>query len=87
MWAPVARRLRDEIDALGVPALLGDRRREGDLLMLAGIGDPSDRDWLADRLAAVTHAAVEHELGGGHRRSGRRRRRGPRLGRRRPCAP
>jgi len=66
VWAPVARRLRDEIDALGVPALLGDRRREGDLLMLAGIGDPSDRDWLADRLAAVTHAAVAHELGGGH---------------------
>ena len=30
VWAPVARRLRDEIDALGVPALLGDRRREGE---------------------------------------------------------
>ena len=66
VWAPVARRLRAEIDGLGVPALLGDRPRDGDLLMLAGIGDPSDRDWLADRLAAVIHAAVEHELGGGH---------------------
>jgi PucR family transcriptional regulator, purine catabolism regulatory protein len=66
VWAPVARRLRHEIDGLGVPALLGDRPREGDLLILVGIGEPADRPWLAERLAAVVHAAVDQELGGGH---------------------
>ncbi len=66
VWAPVARRVREEIDGLGLPALMGDRAREGDLLILVGIGDPADRAWLADRLAGVIHAAVEHDLGGGH---------------------
>jgi purine catabolism regulator len=66
VWAPIARRVREELDGLGLSALLGDRPREGDLLILVAIRDATDRAWLADRLARVIHAAVEHALGGGH---------------------
>jgi purine catabolism regulator len=66
VWAPIARPLRLEIDGIGLPALLGDRPREGDLLIIVGLGDPTDRAWVADRLAATIHAAADQELGGGH---------------------
>jgi len=66
VWAPIARRVREELDGLGLLALLGDRPREGDLLILVAIREATDRAWLTNRLAGVIHAAVAHGPGGGH---------------------
>jgi PucR family transcriptional regulator, purine catabolism regulatory protein len=65
LWAAVRRRVRQELEGLGLQALLGDRPREGDLLILVALGRPADRAWLTDRLAEVVHAAVQQSLGSG----------------------
>ena len=65
LWAGVARRLRHELEGLGLPALLGNRPNKGDLLILVALSHPNDRAWLAQRLAEVTHTAVQHTLGTG----------------------
>ena len=65
LWAAVARRLRQELDGLGLHALLGDRPHEGDLLILVALGHPTDRAWLTNRLAEVVHTSVQPGLGSG----------------------
>jgi purine catabolism regulator len=65
LWAAVRRRVRQELEGLGLHALLGDRPRDGDLLILVALGHPTDRAWLTDRLAEVVHAAVQQSLGSG----------------------
>jgi len=64
-WASIARRVRQELDGLGLSVLLGERPREGDLLILVAIRNSADRTWVADRLASVIHAAAEHTFGSG----------------------
>jgi purine catabolism regulator len=66
LWAEIRRRVRQELEGLGLHALIGDRPREGDLLILVALGHLTDRAWLTDRLADIIHATVQHSLGGGH---------------------
>jgi purine catabolism regulator len=64
--AEIRRRVRQELEGLGLHALIGDRPREGDLLILVALGHLTDRAWLTDRLADIIHATVQHSLGGSH---------------------
>ncbi|MFN8203285.1 MAG: helix-turn-helix domain-containing protein [Solirubrobacteraceae bacterium] len=45
--------------SLGVPALVGLEPGQGDLLVVLGLHDPGDRGPVADRAAAIVHAAAQ----------------------------
>ncbi|MEZ5122416.1 MAG: PucR family transcriptional regulator [Solirubrobacterales bacterium] len=57
-WAAGLRDLERELASLGVPALVGLEPGQGDLLVVLGLHDPGDRGPVADRAAAIVHAAA-----------------------------
>ncbi|MEG8278700.1 PucR family transcriptional regulator [Streptomyces sp. AHA2] len=57
-WAVLARAVSEELSAVGVPVLLGVRPVEGRLLVLLGLRAESERETVADRVAAALRAGV-----------------------------
>ncbi|MFJ8597018.1 PucR family transcriptional regulator [Streptomyces sp. NPDC093598] len=57
-WAVLARALSEELASMGVPVLLGVRPVEGRVLVLLGLRAESDRETVADRVAAALRAGV-----------------------------
>ncbi|MFC7845109.1 PucR family transcriptional regulator [Streptomyces sp. NPDC001046] len=57
-WAVLARAVSEELAAVGVPVLLGVRPVEGRLLVLLGLRAESERETVADRVAAALRAGV-----------------------------
>ncbi|MGH4030919.1 PucR family transcriptional regulator [Actinomycetota bacterium Odt1-20B] len=58
-WAVLARAVSEELASVGVPALLGVRPVEGRVPLLLGLRSESERDAVADRVAAALRAGVE----------------------------
>ncbi|MGW3987910.1 PucR family transcriptional regulator [Streptomyces sp. NPDC004830] len=57
-WAVLARAVSEELAGVGVPVLLGVRPVEGRLLVLLGLRAESERETVADRVAAALRAGV-----------------------------
>ncbi|WP_369198032.1 PucR family transcriptional regulator [Streptomyces djakartensis] len=57
-WAVLARAVSEELAGVGVPVLLGVRPVEGRLLVLLGLRAESEREAVADRVAAALRAGV-----------------------------
>ncbi|MFF9149652.1 PucR family transcriptional regulator [Streptomyces sp. NPDC014861] len=58
-WALLARAVHEELASVGVPALLGVRPFEGRVPLLLGLRSESERNAVADRVAAALRAGVE----------------------------
>ncbi|MFI8366629.1 PucR family transcriptional regulator [Streptomyces sp. NPDC085466] len=58
-WALLARAVHEELASVGVPALLGVRPVEGRVPLLLGLRSESERNAVADRVAAALRAGVE----------------------------
>jgi purine catabolism regulator len=58
-WAVLARAVAEELASVGVPVLLGVRPVEGRVPLLLGLRSESERDAVADRVAAALRAGVE----------------------------
>ncbi|MFF8538495.1 PucR family transcriptional regulator [Streptomyces sp. NPDC015532] len=58
-WAVLARAVAEELASVGVPVLLGVRPVEGRVPLLLGLRSESERQAVADRVAAALRAGVE----------------------------
>ncbi|MER7918888.1 MULTISPECIES: PucR family transcriptional regulator [unclassified Streptomyces] len=58
-WAVLARAVSEELAAVGMPVLLGVRPVEGRVLVLLGLRSESEREAVADRVAAALRAGIE----------------------------
>ncbi|WP_328337660.1 PucR family transcriptional regulator [Streptomyces violaceus] len=58
-WAVLARAVAEELASVGVPVLLGVRPVEGRVPVLLGLRSESERQMVADRVAATLRAGVE----------------------------
>ncbi|WP_329049517.1 PucR family transcriptional regulator [Streptomyces violaceus] len=58
-WAVLARAVAEELASVGVPVLLGVRPVEGRVPVLLGLRSESERQTVADRVAATLRAGVE----------------------------
>ncbi|GHD23469.1 transcriptional regulator [Streptomyces violarus] len=58
-WAVLARAVAEELASVGVPVLLGVRPVEGRVPVLLGLRSESERQSVADRVAAALRAGVE----------------------------
>ncbi len=58
-WAVLARAVAEELASVGVPVLLGVRPVEGRVPLLLGLRAESERQAVADRVAAALRAGVE----------------------------
>ncbi|MDN0195868.1 PucR family transcriptional regulator [Streptomyces sp. S.PNR 29] len=58
-WAVLARAVAEELASVGVPVLLGVRPVEGRVPLLLGLRAESERETVADRVAAALRAGVE----------------------------
>ncbi|MEV0244730.1 PucR family transcriptional regulator ligand-binding domain-containing protein [Streptomyces sp. NPDC050674] len=57
-WAVPARAISEELASVGVPVLLGVRPVEGRVLVLLGLREETDRESVADRVAAALRAGA-----------------------------
>jgi purine catabolism regulator len=62
-WTPALRGLERELAGLGVPALVGVDPRDGELLVVLGLRDAAEREAMAERAAALLHAAAQDQAG------------------------
>ncbi|HEY4098399.1 MAG TPA: PucR family transcriptional regulator [Baekduia sp.] len=61
-WTAALRDLERDLAGLGVPALVGVDPRDGELLVVLALRHADDRDAMADRTAALLHAAANRAV-------------------------